>query len=118
MKPPRSRIGIKAPPRSLFYNISFIYSFSPRYTWTPFQRENLLDEKSNNVTKRITRDPDMDDSASDDSGFIFKHGNYQALLSFQKAEVVYDITFRFAHRYLEKKDRTVDQMVQAARSGK
>ena len=40
------------------------------------------------------------------------------LLSFQKAEVVYDITFRFAHKFLAKSDRTVDQMIQSARSGK
>lgn len=45
-------------------------------------------------------------------------GDYQTLLSFQKAEVVYDITFRFAHRFLAKGDRTIDQMIQSARSGK
>ena len=45
-------------------------------------------------------------------------GDYQTLLSFQKAEVIYDITHRFAHKYLGKGDRTVDQMIQAARSGK
>jgi four helix bundle suffix protein len=45
-------------------------------------------------------------------------GDYQTLLSYQKAEVIYDITFRFAHRYLAKGDRTVDQMIQSARSGK
>ena len=45
-------------------------------------------------------------------------GDYQTLLSFQKAEVVYDLTFRFAHKYLGKGDRTVDQMIQSARSGK
>jgi four helix bundle suffix protein len=45
-------------------------------------------------------------------------GDYQTLLSFQKAEVVYDITFRFAHANLAKNDRTIDQMIQAARSGK
>ena len=45
-------------------------------------------------------------------------GDYQTPLSFQKAEVIYDITFRFAHRYLSKGDRTVDQMIQSARSGK
>lgn len=45
-------------------------------------------------------------------------GNYQTLLSFHKAEVVYDVTFRFAHRHLAKGDRTIDQMIQAARSGK
>ncbi|OIO92609.1 MAG: four helix bundle protein [Armatimonadetes bacterium CG2_30_66_41] len=40
------------------------------------------------------------------------------MLSFQKAEVVYDLTFRFCHKFLARGDRTVDQMVQAARSGK
>jgi len=45
-------------------------------------------------------------------------GDYQTLLSFQKAEVIYDITFRFARKYLGKGDRTVDQMIQSARSGK
>lgn len=45
-------------------------------------------------------------------------GDYQTLLSFQKAEVIYDITFRFAHKHLSRGDRTVDQMIQSARSGK
>ncbi|PIY49722.1 MAG: four helix bundle protein, partial [Armatimonadetes bacterium CG_4_10_14_3_um_filter_66_18] len=45
-------------------------------------------------------------------------GDYRTLLSFQKAEVVYDLTFRFCHKFLARGDRTVDQMVQAARSGK
>ncbi len=47
-----------------------------------------------------------------------QHGNYAALLSYQKAELVYDLTFRFCGRFLKKGDRTIDQMVQAARSGK
>ncbi|HEY7555021.1 MAG TPA: four helix bundle suffix domain-containing protein [Candidatus Binatia bacterium] len=51
-------------------------------------------------------------------GFIPKHGGYRNLLSYQRAEVVYDATVRFCRRYLERRDRTVDQMVQAARSGK
>jgi four helix bundle suffix protein len=51
-------------------------------------------------------------------GFIPPHGNYEELLSYRKAEVVYDITFRFCHRFLARGDRTIDQMIQAARSGK
>jgi four helix bundle suffix protein len=51
-------------------------------------------------------------------GFLPPHGNYQELLSYQKAEVVYDVTYRFCRRFLSKGDRTIDQMVQAARSGK
>jgi four helix bundle suffix protein len=54
----------------------------------------------------------------DQPAFIPSHGNYQKLLSFQKAEVVYDLTFRFCQRFLKRGDRTIDQMVQAARSGK
>jgi four helix bundle protein len=51
-------------------------------------------------------------------GFIPPHGNYKELLSYQKAEIVYDLTFHFCERFLRKGDRTIDQMVQAARSGK
>lgn len=51
-------------------------------------------------------------------GFLPPHGNYRELLSYQKAEVIYDITYRFAHTYLAKGDRTIDQMVQSMRSGK
>ncbi len=52
------------------------------------------------------------------SDFLPKRGNYRDLLIYQKAECIYDITYYFAHHYLEKGDRTIDQMVQAARSGK
>jgi four helix bundle protein len=45
-------------------------------------------------------------------------GDYQTLHAFHKAQVVYDITFRFAHKYFARGDRTIDQMIQAARSGK
>src|SRR6266851_787033 len=55
---------------------------------------------------------------TDQAGFIPPYGNYQELLSYQKAEVVYDLTYRFCQRFLNKGDRTIDQMVQAARSGK
>jgi four helix bundle suffix protein len=57
-------------------------------------------------------------SHQDNSSFLPPHGNYKELLSFQKAEIVYDLTFRFAHKYIAKGDRTLDQMIQSARSGK
>lgn len=51
--------------------------------------------------------------------FLPKKGNYRDLLVYQKAECLYDITFFFAKNYfVARKDRTVDQVVQAARSGK
>jgi four helix bundle suffix protein len=55
---------------------------------------------------------------SENHGFMPPYGNYQELLSYQKAEVIYDLTFRFCQKFLQKGDRTIDQMVQAARSGK
>jgi four helix bundle suffix protein len=51
-------------------------------------------------------------------GFIPPHGGYQNLLSYRKALIVYDATVRFCERFLNRRDRTVDQMTQAARSGK
>lgn len=51
-------------------------------------------------------------------GFIPPHGGYAGLLAYQKALIVFQATCRFCERFLEKRDRTVDQVVQAARSGK
>ena len=39
---------------------------------------------------------------ADPPGFIPPHGHYQALLCYQKAEVVYDLTFRFCQRFLTR----------------
>jgi len=51
-------------------------------------------------------------------GFIPPHGGYEGLLAFQKARVIHRGTVRFCKRFLRKGDRTIGQMVQAARSGK
>lgn len=51
-------------------------------------------------------------------GFIPTHGGYKKLLSYQKAEIVYDATVYFCDRFIDRRSRTHDQMVQAARSGK
>ena len=48
---------------------------------------------------------------------IPKHGGYRKLKSFQLAELVYDVTVRFCDRFIDRRSRTHDQMVQAARSG-
>ncbi len=50
--------------------------------------------------------------------FLPQHGHYSNLRVYQVAEMIYDMTFHFCHRFLGRGDRTVDQMVQAARSGK
>jgi four helix bundle suffix protein len=48
---------------------------------------------------------------------IPQHGGYRRLKSFQVAQLAYDVTVRFCARYIDKRSRTHDQMVQAARSG-
>jgi hypothetical protein len=50
--------------------------------------------------------------------FLRQKGNYRNLIAFKKTECIYDITYYFAHKYLCIGDRTVDQMIQAARSGR
>ena len=50
--------------------------------------------------------------------FLPQRGNYRGLVAYQKAECIYDLTYFFATKFLAVGDRTVDQMVQAARSGK
>jgi four helix bundle suffix protein len=51
-------------------------------------------------------------------GFIPTHGGYRNLITFQKSQIIYDGTIYFTNRFFRKYDRTIDQMVQAARSGK
>jgi len=45
------------------------------------------------------------------------HGGYRNLKTFQLSQLLYDVTVRFCDRYIDKRSRTHDQMVQAARSG-
>lgn len=51
-------------------------------------------------------------------GFVPAHGGYQELLSYRRAVIVYDGTVAFCRRFFGPHDRTAEQMVQAARSGK
>jgi len=53
----------------------------------------------------------------DQHDLIPPHGGYRKLRSFQCAQTVYDATVVFCDRFVEKRSRTRDQMVQAARSG-
>jgi four helix bundle suffix protein len=56
--------------------------------------------------------------SSPPEGFIPKHGGYRNLISYQKAEIVYDGTVYFINRFFRAPNRTIGQMEQAARSGK
>lgn len=53
-----------------------------------------------------------------DKQFLRQGKDYTTLICYKKAVIIYDITYHFAHKYLERGDRTIDQMIQAARSGK
>ena len=78
-------------------------------------------EKAGNRASQSSQDSHSSHSqppSPDARPIIPPRGDYQTLLSFQKAEVIYDITYRFAHKHLSRGDRTVDQMIQSARSGK
>jgi restriction system protein len=58
---------------------------------------------------------DNDDS---EGKIIPAHGGYRDLKSYRMAELVYDATVRFCDLFIDRRSRTHDQMVQAARSGK
>jgi four helix bundle suffix protein len=62
--------------------------------------------------------PSSHHSHPDPARIIPPRGDPHTLLSYQKAEILYDLTFRFVHKFFARGDRTVDQMIQAARSGK
>jgi four helix bundle suffix protein len=74
---------------------------------------SILSELSNENNKR-----DNMEKQYNPDGFIPKHGGYKSLLTFQKAEIIFDGTVYFCRKYFQPRDRTIDQMVQAARSGK
>ena len=54
----------------------------------------------------------------DHSSSLRPHGGYRRLRSFQAAEIIYDATVAFCNRFVDRRSRTHDQMVQAARSGR
>ena len=61
--------------------------------------------------------PARNPAANAGASVLAVHGGYRKLQSFQVAQLVYDLTVRFCDRYIDRRSRTHDQMVQAARSG-
>jgi four helix bundle suffix protein len=93
--------------------------------------DGRVDEVFGNRPKRRARTPNSipqdshqshsshrSHSTESNEPLLVRHRDYRTLISYQKSAVVYDITFRFCQRFLTRGDRTIDQMVQAARSGK
>lgn len=82
--------------------------------WRGVQERDSSDKRD----ARSLRVPGVPLVSASPRGFIPPHGGYEQLLSYRKAQIVFDATVYFCARFLEKRDRTHDQMVQAARSGK
>src|SRR3989442_13279428 len=74
-------------------------------------------DRTNKTKKTPSRNNPSPASSESYPGFIPPHGGYEKLLSYQKSQIVYDATVRFCDRFIDRKSRTHDQMVQAARSG-
>ena len=87
---------------------------------------NFMDEKKTKGTKATKGQPRPLPSLKsfeslpqeETTGFIPPHGGYQKLFCYHKALVVFQATGYFCNRFIDKKSRTYDQMIQAARSGK
>src|SRR5829696_7171188 len=81
---------------------------------------SLMPERPKNATDK-TKATDaghpLPSSPSSHEGFIPPHGGYEKLFSYPKTQIIYDATIRFCDRFIDKRSRTHDQMVQAARSG-
>src|SRR6266542_2633931 len=78
----------------------------------PERKKNATDK-----TKAADASHPLPPSHPSHEGFIPPHGGYEKLFSYPKSQIVYDATIRFCDRFIAKRSRTHDQMVQAARSG-
>jgi len=78
----------------------------------PEQRRNATDK-----TKATDAGHPLPQSPWSHEGFIPPHGGYEKLFSYPKTQIIYDATVQFCDRFIDKRSRTHDQMVQAARSG-
>lgn len=67
------------------------------------------------MKNEVTPSPDKRPA---DSAILRRQNNWEELYFYQKSKVLYQLTFVFTKRFLVRGDRTIDQMVQAARSGK
>lgn len=90
-------------------------------TLTPKSPQNTQSIQNTPITPSTQNSPSTQNNQSPQTSpvtFLPKHGHYRNLRVYQVTVMVYDITYYFTQHYLSKGDRTVDQMVQAARSGK
>lgn len=77
-----------------------------------------MENQNNQNNQSIQNTRNTQSIKSEKITFLPQHGHYRNLRVYQVTEIIYDITYYFTQHYLSKGDRTIDQMVQAARSGK
>ena len=77
-----------------------------------------MKNETNRTNSTDKTKPSRPSPSSREERVLPPHGGYEDLLSFQKARVVFDATVCFCDRFVNKRSRTHDQMIQAARSGK
>jgi four helix bundle suffix protein len=77
----------------------------------------MATDRTNKTKRTPARGNPSPSSSVSYPGFIPPHGGYEKLLAYRKSEIIYDATVRFCDRFIDRKSRTHDQMVQAARSG-
>ena len=80
--------------------------------------QNFQNTPNTQNIPNIQNNQNSQNSPNPPTTFLPQHGHYRNLRVYQVTEIIYDITYHFTQHYLEKGDRTVDQMIQAARSGK
>ena len=80
--------------------------------------QNNQNSQNNPSTQNTQNTPKIQSTQNSPYTFLPKHGHYRHLRVYQVTEMIYDITYYFTQHYLQRGDRTVDQMIQAARSGK
>jgi four helix bundle suffix protein len=73
--------------------------------------------KKAQTTKKSGASHSPSQSSPSYPGFIPAHGGYEKLIAYRKSQIIYDATVRFCDRFIDRRSRTHDQMVQAARSG-
>lgn len=84
---------------------------------TPSGQSNQ-NSQSNQNNQSGQNTPNTPSTPKAPTTFLPQHGHYRHLRVYQVTEIIYDITYYFTQHFLSRGDRTVDQMVQAARSGK
>ena len=80
--------------------------------------QNNQNNQNNPSTQNTQNTPTNQKTQTPPYTFLPQHGHYRHLRVYQVTEMIYDITYYFTQHYLQRGDRTVDQMIQAARSGK